>query len=107
VVTLTRRLEEAERTSNEAQRRVHQLQVSLDAKDKECIGVKRELSELDHRLAIKDKIIQSLESQITTLRPEKMKYEELLEAKKKTDHVNSEVIAQIGVLKDAITTFQQ
>jgi hypothetical protein len=41
VVTLTRRLEEAERTSNEAQRRVHQLQVSLDAKDKECIGVKR------------------------------------------------------------------
>lgn len=33
------------------------------------------------------------------------KYADLLEQKRMTDQVNSEVIAQIGVLKDAIQTF--
>lgn len=60
------------------------------------------MNELETRLGIKDKIIQSLESQLKTSRPDERKYEELLEAKKKTDQVNLEVISQIGVLKDAI-----
>jgi len=38
---------------------------------------------------------------------EERKYAELLEQKKKTDQINSEVITQIGMLKDAIQTFQQ
>lgn len=36
---------------------------------------------------------------------EERKYAELLEQKKKTDQINSEVITQIGMLKDAIQTF--
>lgn len=36
-----------------------------------------------------------------------VRYEELLEQKRRTDAINSEVISQIGMLKDAIKTFQQ
>jgi peptidoglycan hydrolase CwlO-like protein len=104
---LTKRLEEAENSSIDAHRRVKQLQVSLDAKDKECLTLRKQADDLENRLGIKDKIIQSLESQLKTLRPDERKYEELLEAKKRTDQVNCEVIAQIGVLKDAIQAFQQ